>query len=560
MSLYLGSKKSKIYLNNTGNASGTNIVMSNGAKSKLLKTSIYGKTTNQKSYQLFDANLFSTHSKGGVTVTNNGDGSLTIDGEGTITSDFWVVFFYSHDEVVKMFKAGDIHAYFDTLTYPALTMYLEDKANGTSIKIGENSWENSNDAIITEEMLSSPTSQLVVGMYGVSGAIIKPGTVKPMIYQDGNGTWEPFAKASDTPILESIKNNEGNIEVTVKSSQLFDASKISSFSQGGATITNNNDGSFTIAGSGNLTTDVGKDFRFSHEETIKLLKAGNIYSNYNTTSNPYITFYLVNGGWNVLFTLDNCSSTQTTQFLTKDMINNPSLELLIAIYGEAGTAIKPGIIKPMIYQDGNGAQQQFSSQSHTVFVGNGLKGIPLGSAIPEIIANSPSHMSGVYFGNGQYWIGDTVDYETGYLTRRITEKTYDGNVEINQHPSNSSLYYFNIGNDIDTILDTNIPIQSDYYKFTSNDLDSMINEECKFDISSNNKIVYLCKTDCLTVDEMKTLLTNNPITIQYILNQPIETAISASELASYNSLYSYNGITLINNDCNAFMRTKYFKK
>ena len=36
MSLYLGSKKSKIYLNNTGNASGTNIVMSNGAKSKLL--------------------------------------------------------------------------------------------------------------------------------------------------------------------------------------------------------------------------------------------------------------------------------------------------------------------------------------------------------------------------------------------------------------------------------------------------------------------------------------------------------------------------------------------
>ena len=560
MSLYFGSKKSKFYLNNTGTASGTDIVITDSAKSKLLKTNIYGKTTNYKSYQLFDANLFSTHSMGGATVVNNGDGSFTVSGSGTLTSSYIDLYMYSHENTIKLLKTGIIFGQFDKITYPCICYYLENKVTGESITIAQNGWTTSNSATITNDILYKPDTKLVVGFAGEAGAIIKPGTVKPMIYQDGDGTWEPFTGADGTTILESIGNDEGNVEITVKSAQLFDTSKIPSFSQGGATITNNGDGTFTITGSGNLTSNVEKDFRYSHEETVKLLKAGNIYSNYSSTSNPYITFYLVNGGWDVLFALGNYNSTQTTQVITENMINNPNLELLVAIYGDAGIPIRPGTVKPMIYQDGNGVRQPFSSQSHTASVGDGLKGIPLGVAVPEIIANNPSHMSGVYFENGQYWIGDTVDYETGYLIRRIIEKIYDGNIEINQHPSNSSLYYFNIGNDIDVISDINIPIQSDYYKFTSKDLNSMINGECKFDGSSNNKIVYLCRTDCSTVDEIKALLTENPITVQYILNQPTETAISASELTSYNSLRSCNGTTLINNDYNAFIRTKYFKK
>ena len=572
MALYFGGKKHYLIANNTtcsmnsyfpniGEVSGDDILISDSANAKLLKTKIYGKTINNgvNGYQLFDANLFSTQSMGGATVTNNGDGSLTISGSGALTSDFWVVFFYSHDEVVKMFKSGKIYANFGTITYPAITMYLEDKTNNTSIKIGENGWFTTNEATLTEEMLASPTTQLVVGIYGASGGIIKSGTTKPMIYQDGDGTWEPFTGCSYTNVgLKDVGNTDGKVNLSLKTTQLFDTSKIPSFSQGGATITNNGDGSFTISGSGNLTSDVGRDYRFSHEETVKLLKAGNIYSKYSSMSNPYVTFYLVNGGWNVLFDLHNYNLTELTRVITEDMISNPKLELLVAIYGDSGTPIKPCTVKPMIYQDGDGTWQPFDRQSHITSVGDGLKGIPIGTTIPDVIANNPVHMDGVYFEGGQYWIGDTVDYNSKMLVRRITEKVYDGNTNIYQGDS-SSLYYFNIGNDMDVLSDTNAPIQSDGYKFTQRSLNSMYSGECRFIISSNNKLVYLCDTSYSTVSEMKAHLAENPMTVQYILNTPISTSISESELESYKSLHSYNGATIVKNDCDAFMNMKYLK-
>ncbi|WP_459606182.1 hypothetical protein, partial [Enterobacter hormaechei] len=73
-------------------------------------------------------------------------------------------------------------------------------------------------------------------------------------------------------------NVDGDYEqVTTQGYQLFDASKLPTKSQGGAIVTNNGDGSFTISGSGTLTSDFSNLYAYSHDETIKLLKAGNIY-------------------------------------------------------------------------------------------------------------------------------------------------------------------------------------------------------------------------------------------------------------------------------------------
>ena len=40
-------------------------------------------------------------------------------------------------------------------------------------------------------MISDPNTVLRISIYGSTGAI-KTGTVKPMLYQDGDGTWEPY--------------------------------------------------------------------------------------------------------------------------------------------------------------------------------------------------------------------------------------------------------------------------------------------------------------------------------------------------------------------------------
>lgn len=724
MALYLNGEKYHLlsnnelcsldaYFTNIGEAFGSNIVIPDGADAELLNTKIYGKTVvvNAKSYQLFNSELFSTQSMGGATVTNNGDGSFTISGSGTLTENFVSLFFYSHEETVELLRTGAIFSKFGAITNPCLNYYLEDKVNGTSLYLASNSWNANYDSSVTEEMLSSPTANLVVGFWGSAGSEIKPGTIKPMIYQDGDGTWEPFATSTatisrqlfdadlfptktignvtiknnedgsftvsgtgdtieslyanlhmytheetihllkpgmfyatfgaitypcctyylenkvtgesltlaqngwglsaaveisadllykpDTKLvvgfggdagstiisgtlkpmmyqqgdgnwqpfkgvlykssgLYSIGANEEKIDLALKTPQLFDASKIPSFSQGGATITNNGDGSFTVTGSGNLTSDVGKDFRYTHDETVKLLKAGNLYSNYSSMSNPYMTFYLVNGGWNVIFTLSNYDHTNETQVITDDIINNPKTELLVAFYGDAGTKINPGTVKPMIYQDGNGEHQDFGSQNFLIPIKESLKGIPLGSTIPDFIAQNAALMDGVYFDDDQYWIGDTIDYGKKLLIRRIAEKVYDENTNI--HQADSSLYYFHIGGDVNALMDSNAPIQSDYYNFTQNELGAMQNKECKFILSSEGKFVYLCNKTCSTVEDLKSELMLKPITVQYILNSPVVKELSDSELELYDSLHSYSGTTVITNKNNAFVYTKYFKE
>ncbi|WP_459567786.1 hypothetical protein, partial [Enterobacter asburiae] len=62
--------------------------------------------------------------------------------------------------------------------------------------------------------------------------------------------------------------------------------KLPTKSQGGAIVTNNGDGSFTISGSGNLTDNFIHYYNYSHEETLNLLKVGNISLRNGATTNP----------------------------------------------------------------------------------------------------------------------------------------------------------------------------------------------------------------------------------------------------------------------------------
>lgn len=148
-------------------------------------------------------------------------------------------------------------------------------------------------------------------------------------------------------------NVDGNYEqVTTQGYQLFDASKLPTKSQGGATVTNNGDGSFTISGSGNLSESFIMVYQYSHEETLKLLKVGKIRLNQNgDDTTPYALIQLVKtGGTGVWFALNN---TITEATITQEMINDERCALQIYIYGYNGSTIKSGTIKPMMWQEKN---------------------------------------------------------------------------------------------------------------------------------------------------------------------------------------------------------------
>lgn len=151
-------------------------------------------TTN--GYQLFDASKLQTKTQGGATVTNNGDGSFTVSGSGNLTEVFTLNFIYSQEETQKLLKKGtlkinglsDIKPYFSAGLVPL---------DGATFISDKNLNYRTTSIDITEEDLKNTRFRIV--FYGISGTAIKGGTIKPMLYQDGDGTWEPFTGGMPSP-------------------------------------------------------------------------------------------------------------------------------------------------------------------------------------------------------------------------------------------------------------------------------------------------------------------------------------------------------------------------
>ena len=145
------------------------------------------ETTN--GYQLFDASKFPTKSQGGATVTNNGDGSFTISGSGNSTESYNNGYSYSHEETLKLLKVGGIKLDTGNITYPFLEWQL--RYNGKTITLNNFRNEISTNTI-TQEMLDASDCFVRILFFGEKDSAIQAGTIKPMLYQDGDGTFEPF--------------------------------------------------------------------------------------------------------------------------------------------------------------------------------------------------------------------------------------------------------------------------------------------------------------------------------------------------------------------------------
>jgi len=153
-------------------------------------------TTN--GFQLFDASKLPTKSQGGATVTNNDDGSFTISGSGNLTSDCMFSYTYSHEETLRLIKSGQINFKNEMTTKPNFAVQLFYENNGKMVLLS-NATNPTDSATITQAMLDDSTSSLRISFSGTTGQTIKAGTIKPMLYQDGDGTWEPFTGGIASP-------------------------------------------------------------------------------------------------------------------------------------------------------------------------------------------------------------------------------------------------------------------------------------------------------------------------------------------------------------------------
>lgn len=209
---------------------------------------------------------------------------------------------------------------------------------------------------INQGLIDASNTAFRFGFFNNANQPSTPTVVYPIVYQPYDGTWEPFTggEPSPNPSYPQEPKFVGDI-----GQNLFDASKLPTKTQGGATVTNNDDGSFTISGSGNLSGDFSQFYQYTHEETLKMLKVGKITLNQNDDdTTPYALLRLVKtGGTGIWFQLTK--ATQSAN-ITQEMLQDVGCALQVFLYGSRGSTIETGTIRPMLYQDGDGTYHPFS--------------------------------------------------------------------------------------------------------------------------------------------------------------------------------------------------------
>lgn len=135
-------------------------------------------------------------------------------------------------------------------------------------------------------------------------------------------------------------------QVVTTGAQLFDAGKVTGATAGGATVTNNGDGSFTVSGSGAMTNNINQAILFTRDQTLTILRAGKCYMSGKKTY-PYFYFTLYDTAEKKVVFEINTKSTSSKE-ITEDLINNENVVLRIGFYGEANTQIIPGVVWLMV--------------------------------------------------------------------------------------------------------------------------------------------------------------------------------------------------------------------
>lgn len=197
----------------TSIATGETITISDSLEAPLAGLNIYGKSTQKTTTgaQLFDASLMPTKSSGGATITNNGDGSFTISGEGQLAAGgFLSSISVSGDDAKKMLKAGNI--YTNGRGYvPEFYAYGTDDTG----KVLFSTSSGNGSAVITNEILET-LSRLLVVFYANGGNVITPVTFFPMIWQTGDGTYEPYTGGIPSPNVDYPQEIQSTSDFTVE--------------------------------------------------------------------------------------------------------------------------------------------------------------------------------------------------------------------------------------------------------------------------------------------------------------------------------------------------------
>ena len=175
--------------------------------------------------------------------------------------------------------------------------------------------------------------------------------------------------------------------------------------------------------------------------------------------------------------------------------------------------------------------------------------------VPYTLHGIPVTSGGNYTDeNGQQWICDEVDFARGVYVKRVAQKVFNGN------SSESWGKYVTQQYEGFSIIESDMAVGTRQKGYCNRlPIHKALSAEPGLWLGVGNNIIYAPNTMSFATDVAgwRTWLSNNPMTVQYILATPIETPLSEEELAAFAALRTNRGSTTVSNDASAHMEIEY---
>lgn len=519
-----------------GNGSGEFVTLNDSSELKTRNVKLFGKSVQAETtgVQLFDINTAKNYDE--AEITDYSSGTMEIEQNNSAMTQSPKL-----KEWCPTMQAGQSYL-----------LTCETTSTKKYITIGSSQWDFGGIFIPSADDLEenvewhcttqrSTAGDIVYYRDTFAGIMIVEGSSeKPYeVYTGGEAATEP---TPDYPLpITSAGNYDDESEkyevgIGVTGKNLFDASKLPTKTQNGATVTNNGDGSFTVSGSGNITGFYQSIYDYTHEETIKMLSVGDLSLSEDSNTEPYMIAQLkISKSTNIGDTILQLERGETKQ-ITKEMLMNPKSFLRVQIFGGNDRPIIPGTIKPVLYQEGNGTFEPFKQQLSTLQIPNPLRGVPVDSGGNYTDAD------------GQQWICDYIDRERGKYVQCVQEIVFDGSNDEVWNYSGKCVFVeindYNRFGQIEALCDC---FKYDTWENVSMGYANNCYTVFQYNTWTRLRIAFF-KTDIgNNVQEFKSWLQSNPVTVLYRVDEPIETDLTPDQLSALN-LSTYQGITNIGTD------------
>lgn len=515
----LSNKITKFY---ASSQSETNLQDSDNGK--IMDMMLYGKS-EQKQYSgknLLNATLQTTTTNG-VTCTNNGDGTYTLNGTATARTEF----------VISVFNI-DISKKYKLIAFTKERSYTD-----CFVQLKQSPWTiygSSKDSQVT--IRDSENIRLVIAVIEnntLSNEIIKPMIVDASLYPDTTyDDFEPYTGGIPSPNPDYPQEIKSVVNPTVKvcGKNLLNPT-LQTTTKNGVTCTNNGDGTYTLNGTATATGVFVLHSNINFTGQMRLCGGTSLV--FLQYSNSFNFAYEDKGAGIIIEHFDSVTYP------------NASFNILI----KANNVYNNVLIKPMLTTDLTATYDDFEPyHEQTVTLPYTLNAIPVSSGGNVTI-------------DGQQYVSDYFDVERGKLVRMVEKAIALPTYVISQSTGNKNVFaidFSNYAKAIKTVTNgMGITCMSNKFE-SSNTVDTWYEPKNTIKqalFANKTQIVFI--TDVITIDDFKAILSTSETYVIYQC-EPIEESIPnelAEKLKALQSRYPQTNILITSDELDGYTVFNY---